>query len=249
MPLINLSSPTQSDVATALRQFLLDTLPHGVDVILGDDNRVPEPDVDDFIVMSPIRFERISTNYDSLQDVKFIGSISGTTMSVSSVDHGVIVLGATVFGSDIINNTVITGFGTGSGGVGTYTVSNSQSKPSRVLAAGYVPILVSWKHTIQCDFHSVNTTSSDAASSVAAVLRDEYGTRFFSRLSSPMNMISPLYTDEPKYIPFLNESKQIERRWVLDVVLQVNQLLGIPMQYADTAVVGLIEVDEFYPPQ
>lgn len=241
MPIIALASPTQSDVTSALRAFMLDVLPAGYDVVLGGDNRVPEPKISKFAVMSPLRFERISTNYDDFQDVKFVGSVSGTTMTVTEVDHGQIVVGATLFGVGVADNTVIA-----SGSNGTYTLSKSQSLSSRVLSAGLQPITVSWKHVVQVDFHSTDTTASSAATSIAAALRDDYGTHYFSRITS---LITPLHADEPKSVPFLNEAKQVERRWVLEVSLQVNQTIALPMQYADSAVVGLIEVDSFYPPQ
>ena len=54
-------------------------------------------------------------------------SISGTVMTVSAVSSGAIVVGQSVFGTGVTENTTITSFGTGSGGVGTYNVSTSQT--------------------------------------------------------------------------------------------------------------------------
>jgi len=57
----------------------------------------------------------------------FTGSITTTTLTVDSVLSGTIAVGQAIFGDNINANTVITALGTGTGGVGTYTVSNSQS--------------------------------------------------------------------------------------------------------------------------
>ncbi len=63
----------------------------------------------------------------------FTGAISGTTLTVSAVASGAIQLGQTISGSGVTAGTTITGFGTGVGGVGTYTVSASQTVTSETL--------------------------------------------------------------------------------------------------------------------
>ena len=60
----------------------------------------------------------------------FTGSISGTTLTVSSVVDGTIVVGATLAGTGVASGTTITALGTGTGGTGTYTVSSSQTVSS-----------------------------------------------------------------------------------------------------------------------
>ena len=54
-------SITQDDVTTALRSFLLSILPPGVEVFIGQANRVPEPADDNFIVMTPNTRARLAT--------------------------------------------------------------------------------------------------------------------------------------------------------------------------------------------
>ena len=56
-----------------------------------------------------------------------LGSISGTTMAVSSVTTGTLVIGQYITGTGVSTGTRITGFLTGAGGVGTYTVNISQT--------------------------------------------------------------------------------------------------------------------------
>jgi microcystin-dependent protein len=52
-----------------------------------------------------------------------VGSISGTTMTVSGVTRGTLAVGDAITGTGVPSGSVVTAFGTGSGGVGTYTVS------------------------------------------------------------------------------------------------------------------------------
>ncbi len=65
----------------------------------------------------------------------FTGSIAGTTLTVSAVASGTLAIGQTI--SDvpglIIAGTTITAFVGGSGGTGTYTVSETQTVGSRTM--------------------------------------------------------------------------------------------------------------------
>jgi hypothetical protein len=72
----------------------------------------------------------------------FTGSISTTTLTVTSVLSGTIAVGQAIFGSNVSQNTVITALGTGTGGVGTYTVSNSQTTASTSINSVASPAIV-----------------------------------------------------------------------------------------------------------
>ena len=72
----------------------------------------------------------------------FTGSISATTLTVTSVQSGTIAIGQAIFGQGMAQNTVITALGTGSGGVGTYTVSDSQTVASTVINSTASPAIV-----------------------------------------------------------------------------------------------------------
>lgn len=61
------------------------------------------------------------------------GSIATTTLTVSAVGSGQLRIGDQVFGTGVSPNTVITAFGSGVGGTGTYTVNNSQTVTSTTL--------------------------------------------------------------------------------------------------------------------
>jgi hypothetical protein len=72
----------------------------------------------------------------------FTGSISGTTLTVSVMQSGTIAVGQAIFGSGIQQNTVITALGTGTGGTGTYTVSDSQTVASTAINSTAAPAIV-----------------------------------------------------------------------------------------------------------
>jgi hypothetical protein len=63
-------------------------------------------------------------------------SISTTTMDVTAVSSGTIAVGDLVYGTGVQPYTRVTAFGTGSGGVGTYTVSVSQTLTSGTVVGG-----------------------------------------------------------------------------------------------------------------
>lgn len=58
-------SLTQDQFMTAVRTLLLDVLGSPWEVFQGQANRVPEPQGTDFVVMTPVRRERLSTNVDT----------------------------------------------------------------------------------------------------------------------------------------------------------------------------------------
>jgi hypothetical protein len=70
---------------------------------------------------------RISTPSSAV----FTGSTSGTTLTVTAITNGTIAAGQSLFGVGVTNETVITALGTGTGGIGTYTINLSQSLTSR----------------------------------------------------------------------------------------------------------------------
>jgi hypothetical protein len=61
----------------------------------------------------------------------FTGNISGTTLTVTLMKNGTITTGQSLFGLGVTAATVITGLGTGTGGVGTYTINTSHTLTDR----------------------------------------------------------------------------------------------------------------------
>lgn len=228
------------------------TMSTGVSVVSGQANRAPETVNPFFVVMTPIRFERIETNVDSYQDSKFTGSIAGTLMTVSAFDpvlDGPIEVGSQIFGVGVAAGTIVTALGTGSGGTGTYQVSPSQTLSSRTLSAGVETLEQPTKVTVQLDFHSPDlSTAGDMAQTVSTLFRDDFAVQQFANQNPNYGDITPLYADDPKQVPFINDQQQYEWRWVVEAMLQANQVVSVPQQFADQVTVEIISVDASYPP-
>lgn len=58
---------------------------------------------------------------------RFTATIAGTTLTVSAVASGTIYLGQTLQGAGITAGTIIKALGTGTGGIGTYTISTAHT--------------------------------------------------------------------------------------------------------------------------
>ena len=76
-----------------------------------------------------------STTFGGVAGPQFTGSVSGTTLTVTSVTSGNLAVGETIYGSGIVAGTTITAEGNGTGGNGTYTLSTTQTVTSEMLSA------------------------------------------------------------------------------------------------------------------
>lgn len=97
--------------------------------------------------------------------------------------------------------------------------------------------------SVQLDVHGPN--SADNSQIITTLFRSDYAVDQFATSGFD---VTPLYTSEPKQIPYLNGEQQIEDRWIVDVELQCNPTVTTPQQFADAANVSLINVDVVYPP-
>jgi hypothetical protein len=238
-------SLTQSQEFRALRAFLLGVLPTGVEVVLGQVNKVAEPKAVDFVVMWPLRRPRLATNIDGYVDTRFTGFVSGQVLTVTAVDYGVISLGIQIFGVGLAPGTVVTQLGTGTGSTGTYTVNNAQTVAPRVMACGTANLLAETQLVVQLDVHGPG--SADNAQIITTAFRDDYAVEQFSAMYEDNGWdVWPLYAEDKGQLPFINESDQYEDRWVIEVNLQVNPVVMIPLQFFEAVEVGLIEAD-IYP--
>jgi hypothetical protein len=75
-------------------------------------------------------------------NAEFVGSITGTTMTVTLMKSGTIAANQQVLCDGILPNTVITALGTGTGGVGTYTINRTQTLASRDINTAAVGAVV-----------------------------------------------------------------------------------------------------------
>jgi hypothetical protein len=63
----------------------------------------------------------------------FLGSIAGNTLTVTNLLSGSIGLDSVITGTGVASNTIVTGYGTGTGGAGTYSVNNNQTVASTTI--------------------------------------------------------------------------------------------------------------------
>ena len=70
---------------------------------------------------------RYTWRINTVTSAVFTGSTSGTTLTVSFIKSGTIAVGQHFFAVGALQETVITALGTGTGGVGTYTLGLSQT--------------------------------------------------------------------------------------------------------------------------
>lgn len=237
-----LPTPAQEDIFAALSAFLTSILPSGVEVIQAQANRVAEPQGADFVVMTVVRQQRLSTNVEAFQDTKFVGFIEADQMVVDEMTLGSLDVGSSVFGPGVAAGTEVTALETGTGGAGVYRVSPSQVAPGPLLwSDGFRFVTQSTKVTVRVDVHSDDmSTASDYAQSVSTLFRDPYGVATI-QASNPN--VAPLYSEDPRQMPFLNDQQQVESRWGVEVHLQANQTVALPQQFFDAISVELISVD------
>jgi hypothetical protein len=233
-------SITEAQINAALGNFLTTILSlPASNIVVGQTNRVASPE-GDYCVMWPLRRPRLSTNVDSSADAKFTGSIAGTVMTITQVFTGEMNVGAIVFGVGAAANTTVKSLGTGTGGVGTYNISPSQTVTSETLSAGATEIEQSTEVVYQIDIHG--PASGDNVQTIATIFRDAYGVSLFAGTG-----ITPLYCEDPRQLAFSTAAVQFEERWSIDVHMQADPIISVPTQYSDAANVTVISVTEAFP--
>lgn len=234
-------TPTQDQIFTALRDFLVDIMPVGMPIRQGQLNKVAEPSPGDFIIFWLINTPRISTNEDFYSDGVFTGTIGGSTMNITAANPNFtqsLQVGSSIFGVNVAVGTKITALGSGTGGIGTYTVSPSQTVGSETLAAGVETLDQAFDYVVQVDVHGPN--SIDNANTISTLFRDEYGVEFFVNTGFP---VCPLYADDPVQVPFQNAEQQWETREIVTAHMQVNFTVTVPQQFFDEIDITLINTD------
>jgi hypothetical protein len=234
--------PTESQIQIALRAFLLDVLPAGIEIVVAQANMVSEVAASDFILMTPTIRKRLATNEDKYADCAFTGAIAGTALTAASVSYGAIILGATVYGANIAASTTITALGSGTGGAGTYTVSTPQTVAAERMASGTGKITQRTMITYQLDVHGNN--SGDNCQIITTMFRDTYAYQFF--LNQGFNVF-PLYADDARQVPFVNGEQQFENRWTIDMTMEAPSSVLIPQQFAENISATLVDVITSYP--
>lgn len=131
---------------------------------------------------------------------QFTASISNTTMTVTGLTSGKIVIGATVSGSGV-TSAIITGLISGTGGTGTYTVSVAQTVSSRAMVSskiysgvGTLLNISSVEESTEIEAKGASITLSGIPSTILAIaLTEPYQGRecriYFGVVSSPTDYI------------------------------------------------------------
>jgi len=97
-----------------------------------------------------------------------------------------------------------------------------------------------WKERMQVDFYG--QASGDWSRVFAGLWKDETACLALEPTADP------LYANDPLLAPLDDSEQQYESRWTVEAFLQYNPVTTVPMQFANTATVTLINVDEAYPP-
>jgi len=92
---------------------------------------------------------------------------------------------------------------------------------------------------IQCSIHGDAHSSTDNAQVISTMFRSQYATDWFE---SNYPVAVPLYADDPKQVPFINDQQQFEYRWIVDANLQINPVISVPQEFADAVSVTINEV-------
>ena len=127
---------------------------------------------------------------------------AGTVLNVTAVASGTIFIGQRVTGTGVTSGTLVTGFGTGSGGTGTYTVNTSQLVGPGTSLTGAASAIASTPSTgdnsvniattafVQSSIGTLGTMASQNANAVAITGGSISGTIAGS----------PTYTGKPLFV-------------------------------------------------
>ncbi len=112
---------------------------------------------------------------------------------------------------------------------------------------GIDPITASEQNTennisINIQIDCYGPQSQDWTNILTTMLRSDYAVRELGP------NVWPLYAADPQQIPLVDGEQQYEQRWMITAVLQYNPIVTIPMQFADTLDIELVNVDAVYPP-
>jgi hypothetical protein len=99
---------------------------------------------------------------------------------------------------------------------------------------------------LQLDLYGA--TSGDWGVMLQTLLRSEPGCVALAGADPANPVCQPLYASDAHLAPLDDSESQYEQRWTIEAILQYNPVTSVPMQFADTAELTVINVDEAYPP-
>jgi hypothetical protein len=145
------------------------------------------------------------------------GDISGTTLTVTASLSGALFVGSVITGTGIASGTVITAFLTGTGGVGTYTVNNSQTVASTTIGGTAVAYTVASVNTSTRQITFTSTVSGVSAGSAIYNVRPAGSSyRAFSRYEATLTAASTYTPTTWEFqsgyeLPFINGTVQSDQ--------------------------------------
>lgn len=86
------------------------------------------------------------------------------------------------------------------------------------------------------NFYGPNAT--DNGQIFNQLFRDMYGCDFMRPYS-----VQPLWCDDGRQMPLIDEAKQYTTRWMIRAVMQINPTVSTSQQFADTLTVTIVEAD------
>lgn len=217
-------------------------------VVLGIPNRASMPSPGFVSVQAVVR-SRLRTNLHEPSGNQFdgVGSVTVTseTLTVTTATDGELEIGQDVTMPGVTPGTTIAAFGTGSGGVGTYTLS-----APAVATATDVPLIVGpasmnleegVQLRVQIDCYGPQSTAiaagaEDWATMLSTTLRDNFG------VVALAPNLTPLHADEARFVPLEDGEDQYEERWMLEAFFQYNPVTTVPQQYANVAKLTTLDV-------
>jgi hypothetical protein len=104
-------------------------------------------------------------------------------------------------------------------------------------------VLRSEQFAVQVDCYGAS--SANRARTVALLFRDDVAVQSFK--SSGFDMV-PLYAGDAKQMPIISGEEQYIERWTFECVMQLNPVITLTQETANTLEAGLINVDRVYAP-
>lgn len=120
-------------------------------------------------------------------------------------------------------------------------LSLPRAKYADVPGAGTMTLTRPTQWNAQMDCYG--DSAQDMALAISIALRSSYGCDALKASGA-----QPLYTSEPRQLPFVTGEHQYLERWSFDAVLQFNPSIAVPQQFAASLHVNLVEVDTKFPP-
>lgn len=97
-----------------------------------------------------------------------------------------------------------------------------------------------------CQIDCYGPDSGDLAELISMLFREQYAVEKFA--ASGLE-IAPLYATNAHQMPIVTGEEQYLERWTFEIALQFNPIVSTVQQSANMLSVGIISVDEAYPPQ